>query len=76
MWVDPQGDPGETGEQPVGEKETRWDYLRRYRLTFAAHQEAVSLSARLLKPADDLKAAEASRCTRIRAGHPFCLCWG
>lgn len=33
MWVDPQDDPRETGEQPVGEKDTLWDYLRRYRLT-------------------------------------------
>lgn len=33
MWVDPEEDPRETGEHPVGEKETLWDYLRRYRLT-------------------------------------------
>jgi len=33
MWVDPEEDPRETGEQPVGEKDTLWDYLRRYRLT-------------------------------------------
>jgi uncharacterized damage-inducible protein DinB len=33
MWVDPEDDPRETGEQPVGEKATVWDYLRRYRLT-------------------------------------------
>lgn len=33
MWVDPQEDPRETGEQPVGEKDTVWDYLRRYRMT-------------------------------------------
>lgn len=33
MWVDPDEDPRETGEQPVGERDTLWDYLRRYRLT-------------------------------------------
>ncbi len=33
MWVDPEEDPRETGVKPVGEKETLWDYLRRYRLT-------------------------------------------
>jgi hypothetical protein len=33
MWVDPQDDPRETDVQPVGEKETLWDYLRRYRMT-------------------------------------------
>jgi uncharacterized damage-inducible protein DinB len=32
-WVDPDDDPRETGEQPVGEKQNVWDYLRRYRLT-------------------------------------------
>lgn len=33
MWVDPGDDPRETGVMPVGEKDTLWDYLRRYRLT-------------------------------------------
>jgi uncharacterized damage-inducible protein DinB len=33
MWVDPEDDPRETGERPVGEKETLRDYLRIYRLT-------------------------------------------
>ena len=33
MWADPEHDPRETGEQPVGEKEILRDYLRRYRLT-------------------------------------------
>jgi uncharacterized damage-inducible protein DinB len=33
MWVDPEVDPRETGDNPVGEKDTLWDYLRRYRLT-------------------------------------------
>lgn len=33
MWVEPQDDPRENGRQPVGEKDTLWDYLRRYRMT-------------------------------------------
>lgn len=33
LWVDPDQDPRETGEQPVGERATLLDYLRRYRLT-------------------------------------------
>jgi uncharacterized damage-inducible protein DinB len=34
MWVDPADDPRETSAgQPAGEKDTVWDYLRRYRLT-------------------------------------------
>ena len=33
MWVDPQNDPRETGADPVGEKETLWEYLCRYRMT-------------------------------------------
>jgi uncharacterized damage-inducible protein DinB len=33
MWVDPKDDPRELGDQPVGEKETVWDYLTRYRMT-------------------------------------------
>jgi len=39
----------------------------------AAHEEAVS---RLLKPADDLEAAEGFQVYADPAGHPFCLCWG
>jgi hypothetical protein len=31
--VDPQDDPRETGKQPIGEKDTVWEYLRRYRMT-------------------------------------------
>ncbi len=42
----------------------------------AAHEEAVSLGARLLKPADDLEAAEGFQVYADPAGHPFCLCWG
>lgn len=33
MWVDPEEDPRETGQAPVGERETLLDYLRCYRLT-------------------------------------------
>jgi catechol 2,3-dioxygenase-like lactoylglutathione lyase family enzyme len=39
----------------------------------AAHEEAISLGARLLKPADDLAAAEAFQVYADPAGHPFCL---
>ncbi len=42
----------------------------------AAHEEAISLGARLLKPADDPKAAEGFQAYADPAGHPFCLCWG
>lgn len=42
----------------------------------AAHEEAVSLGARLLKPADDPKATEGFQVYADPAGHPFCLCWG
>ena len=42
----------------------------------AAHEEAISLGARLLKPADDLEAAEGFQVYADPAGHPFCLCWG
>ncbi len=42
----------------------------------AAHQEVVSLGARLLKPAADLESAEGFQVYADPAGHPFCLCWG
>lgn len=42
----------------------------------AAHAEAIALGARLLKPADDLEAAEGFQVYADPAGHPFCLCWG
>ncbi|WP_247043507.1 VOC family protein [Arthrobacter rhizosphaerae] len=42
----------------------------------AAHDEAISLGARLLKPADDLEAAEGFQVYADPSGHPFCLCWG
>jgi hypothetical protein len=35
-----------------------------------------ALGARLLKPADDLGAAEGFQVYADPAGHPFCLCWG
>jgi hypothetical protein len=41
-----------------------------------AHDEAMALGARLLKPADDLGAAEGFQVYADPAGHPFCLCWG
>jgi catechol 2,3-dioxygenase-like lactoylglutathione lyase family enzyme len=42
----------------------------------AAHDEAVSLGARLLQAADDPEAAEGFQVYADPAGHPFCLCWG
>ena len=42
----------------------------------AAHEEALALGARLLKPADDLAADEGFQVYADPAGHPFCLCWG
>lgn len=41
-----------------------------------AHDEAVSLGARLLKAADDLDSVEGYQVYADPAGHPFCLCWG
>jgi catechol 2,3-dioxygenase-like lactoylglutathione lyase family enzyme len=41
----------------------------------AAHQHAVSIGAKLLKPADDLSAAEGFQVYADPSGHPFCLCW-
>ena len=42
----------------------------------SAHDEAVALGARLLKPADDLGSAEGFQVYADPAGHLFCLCWG
>jgi predicted enzyme related to lactoylglutathione lyase len=42
----------------------------------SAHEEAISLGARLLKPADDPNSAEGFQVYADPAGHPFCLCWG
>ncbi len=42
----------------------------------AAHDEVMSLGARLLKPADVNESAEDSfQVYADPAGHPFCLCW-
>jgi predicted enzyme related to lactoylglutathione lyase len=41
----------------------------------AAHEEALSLGARLLKPAEDSESAEGFQVYADPAGHPFCLCW-
>lgn len=41
----------------------------------AAHEEAISLGARLLQSAEDLEAAEGWQVYADPAGHPFCLCW-
>lgn len=53
MWVDPEEDPRETGVQPVGEKDTLWDYLRRYRLTLemkCSELDAAQLAERSVPP--------------------------
>ena len=42
----------------------------------ASHEKALSLGARLLKPAEDLEAAEGFQVYADPAGHPFGLCWG
>jgi hypothetical protein len=39
----------------------------------SAHDEALSLGARLLKPADDIESAEGFQLYADPAGHPFCL---
>jgi len=41
----------------------------------AAHEKAISLGARLLKPAEDPEAVEGFQVYADPAGHPFCLCW-
>lgn len=42
----------------------------------SAHDEAIALGARLLKPAPNLGSAEGFQVYADPAGHPFCLCWG
>ncbi len=42
----------------------------------AAHERALALGARLLRPSDDPSAAEGFQVYADPAGHPFCLCWG
>ena len=41
-----------------------------------AHERAIELGARVLKPADDPGAAEGFQVYADPAGHPFCFCWG
>jgi predicted enzyme related to lactoylglutathione lyase len=41
----------------------------------AAHEEVVSLGAKLLKPADDIDSSNGFQVYADPAGHPFCLCW-
>jgi uncharacterized damage-inducible protein DinB len=53
MWVDPEDDPRETGEEPVGELATVWQYLRRYRLTLemkCADLDPAQLALRSVPP--------------------------
>jgi catechol 2,3-dioxygenase-like lactoylglutathione lyase family enzyme len=42
----------------------------------AAHEEAIALGARLLRPAPDFDAAEGHQVYADPAGHPFCIGWG
>lgn len=42
----------------------------------SCHNEVLSLGAKLLKPADDVTAADGFQVYEDPAGHPFCLCWG
>jgi len=42
----------------------------------AAHEEATSLGARLLKPAEDLDSDEGHQVYADPAGHPICVGWG
>ncbi|MDQ3306777.1 MAG: VOC family protein [Actinomycetota bacterium] len=41
----------------------------------AAHDEVISLGARLLKPADNIESTDGFQVYADPAGHPFCLCW-
>jgi Glyoxalase-like domain len=42
----------------------------------AAHEQAITLGARLLQPASDLNAAKGHQVYADPAGHPFCIGWG
>ncbi|WP_419992367.1 VOC family protein [Streptomyces boninensis] len=42
----------------------------------AAHEQAVSLGARLLQPTPDLDSDEGHQVYADPAGHPFCIGWG
>ena len=53
MWVDPDDDPRESAEEPVGERDTLLDFLRRYRLTLemkCADLDAEQLARRSVPP--------------------------
>ncbi|NOV95957.1 putative damage-inducible protein DinB [Isoptericola halotolerans] len=55
MWVAPEQDPRTTGVDPVGEKETLWEYLCRYRMTLVMKCEgldAEQLSRRSVPPSN------------------------
>ncbi|WP_122816638.1 DinB family protein [Nocardioides pantholopis] len=81
LWIDPAEDPRETGTQPVGEKDTLWDYLRRYRLTLelkCGDLDAEQLARRSVPPSTlsllglvrHLARVEHSWFRRILQGHP------
>jgi hypothetical protein len=40
-----------------------------------AHNEVMSLGAKVLKPAEDNDEPDAFQVYADPAGHPFCLCW-
>jgi predicted enzyme related to lactoylglutathione lyase len=40
-----------------------------------AHEEVVSLGARILKPAEETTSSNGFQVYADPAGHPFCLCW-
>ncbi|MDQ1569733.1 MAG: hypothetical protein QOF79_407 [Actinomycetota bacterium] len=42
----------------------------------SAHDEAMSLGARLLKSAETTESKQGFQVYADPAGHPFCLCWG
>lgn len=42
----------------------------------AAHEVAIGLGARLLKPSADLESREGHQVYADPAGHPFCIGWG
>ncbi|SKC75063.1 DinB family protein [Krasilnikoviella flava] len=44
LWVHPENDPRATGVDPVGEKETLWEYLCRYRMTLVMKCEGLDAS--------------------------------
>jgi uncharacterized damage-inducible protein DinB len=53
MWADPDDDPREALENPVGEKETLWNYLKHYRITLemkCAGLDAEQLARRSVPP--------------------------